>query len=500
MSYPPQPAAPGGQSYPAQQPYGQQPYGTPPPQPYGRQAQPYAQQPQPYAPGPPSGKPPKRRGLRAFLIGLGTLGGLIAIFAGMVIYHVTTRPAQPDIGGDNSPWQKLAAGMTAALAAKDEEAFVKAFKTDELKEKQRKVFRNLVKIPWESAHWETQFARPLNGDMMVVFVHQVKAVDSKPVAETYNWRVDDTITDPKISEVSGSKTLQGKTSDGSFYPAPWDFYEELAVETRDNLVLVADKSQAAEVQRDADVLAQAAKDDLEAWRKSGPAATGGRESARGFFITLEKRREVYNKLYAGEGRENDGLEAGVNMPIPAHGSQASKERVSGGSRIVMDTSLSRFTGADWKNGVTDIGRHEMGHATVELLATEQVIVQGLQNTQMWVIEGFADYLAFRGRDDRARTVAQASLQGYNFDGTLPESLTFYADQAKDRSAHYALGSLGIRYMAQKYGEDKAFAFVAAHYADPKQYKQQITDATGLTVEKFQSDWAAWVRANVPGVR
>ncbi|MCX5210281.1 hypothetical protein OG689_13440 [Kitasatospora sp. NBC_00240] len=515
MSYPPQPnqAQPSPYGQPPQ-PYGQQPqqsYGYPPQQPYGQPAAPQAYGQQPYGvpqqppPGfgqqPPPPERPRRRGLKAVLIVLGTFLGLVALAGGYVVYHISTRPGPVDLSGDNNPYSKIAAGMTAALAAKDEEAFVKSFKSEELKAKQRKVFRNLVKIPWEQAHWETQFAAPLNGDMWVTFVHQIKGVDSKPVGETFNWRVEPGVTAPVITEVSGTKGLTGKTSDGNFYPGPWDLYDELAVEVRDHLVVVADKAQAAEVQRDVDVLAQAAKDDLDAWKKSGPPPAAGRESARGYFIVLEKQREVYNKLYAGDGRENDSLEAGVNMPIPVHApNSTSKDKESGGSRIVMDTSLSRFTSPQWKDGVTDIGRHEMGHATVELLATEEVYVKGLQATQTWVVEGFADYMAFRGKDDLAKADAQASLQGYRFGGALPDSLGFYSDQAKDRSANYALGALGIRYMAQKYGEDKAFAFVAAHYADPKAYEQQITTATGLPLKQFQTEWAAWVRSYVPGIR
>ncbi len=503
MSYPPQPAAPGGQSYPAQQPYSQPYGGVPPQQPYGQQGQPpyghgAPQPPQPYS-QPPSGRPP-RRGLKVLLIVLGTFLGLLALGVGVVVHHVATRPGPKDLTPETGPYQKIADGLTAALAAKDEEAFVKPFKSDPLKEKQRKVFRNLVKIPWETARWETQFAAPLNGDMWVTFVHQIKGVDSKPVGETYNWRVEPGATAPSITDVAGTKNLEGKTSQGDFYPGPWDLYDELAVEVRANLVVVAAQAQAGEVQRDADILAQAAKDDLEAWKKSGPAASGGRTSALGYFVVLEKQRDVYNKLYAGDGRENDSLEAGVNMPIDAYDPKTSKEKESGGSRIVMDTSESRFTSSAWRNGVAEIGRHEMGHATVELFSTEQIYIEGLQDTQMWVVEGFADYMAFRGKDDQARASFQASLKGYAFDGTLPGSLGFYADQAQQRGANYALSALAVRYIGQKYGEDKAFAFVAAHYTDPKAYQQQITTATGLPLKQFQTEWAAWVRTTVPGLR
>ncbi|MFG2823578.1 hypothetical protein ACGFX4_29650 [Kitasatospora sp. NPDC048365] len=532
MSYPQPPTPPGGPQQTPPPPWQEQPAAGPPGQfpsspqfpggPYQQGPQgPYQQGPYqqgPYQQGPfppgqfppgqfptqytpptgPEGRPP-RRGLRALLIVGGVILGIVAIFAGLVVYKISTRPAPVDLSHQISPWQKLADNMTAALAAKDEEAFLKPFLGDPLREQQRKVFRNLVKIPWEQAKWETEYPTPLNGDMMVTFAHQVKGVDNKPVPERYNWRVQPGTGAPVITEVAGAKGRDGKPREDAYYPAPWDYYPDFAVEIRDNLVAIADQKQVAELKRDIEVMSQAAKDDLAAWKKSAPAAPNGRESARGFFVVLEKDRTVYNKLYNGDGRENDKLEAGVNMPVPAYGTEAEKQLVIGGSRIVMDTSLSRFTSADWKNGVTEISRHEMGHALVEVLATEVVLVEGLQDTQTWVVEGFGDYMAFRGKNDRFLADLRASLQGFAFDGELPESMDFYSKTARTRSANYALGASAVRYMAETYGEDKTFAFVIAHYTAPKEYKQQITTATGRSLEQFQTEWAAYVRAKAPGV-
>ncbi|WP_354640932.1 hypothetical protein [Kitasatospora camelliae] len=538
MSFPPPPTAPGGPSQPAQPPFGappgpgapgaqpfpqqQPPFGAPPfgaaPQPPGQQppygAPPFGAAPQPpYAgpfggPQPPYGAPdpygppperPRRLGLKV-LVGVGgTILGLTALVGGLVVYKLASNPGPEPLTPAASPWQTLADGLTSALAAKDEEAFLRRFKGDEVREQQRKVFRNLVKIPWEQASWEASVPDS-NHRIQVVFVHQIKGADVKPVGETYSWTVEPGDTAPWITGVGGYQGIDGKVSQSSYYPAPWDVYDNLAVENRDSLVIVADQSQAGEVKRDADTLAQAARDDLAAWRKNAPTTAPGKQAAGGFFVVLEKRREVYNKLYAGEGKVNDSLEAGVNLSVPAYAPTEPGKRETGGSRIVMDTSLSRFTMDDWKLGVTDIGRHEMGHAIVAPLRSSPGYSAGSRGTQSWVAEGFAEYMATRGKDDIAKQEAQATLKGYTFDGRLPEELTFYSKESKDRSAHYVLGGMALRYMGQKYGEAKVFAFVAAHYNEPDKLREQITEATGLSQEQFEKEWSAWVRSSVPGIR
>ncbi|GHH79034.1 hypothetical protein GCM10018781_56130 [Kitasatospora indigofera] len=456
----------------------------------------------PYPPGsatPTAPQPPHKgrgRGSKVLLIVLATVLGLVVVCLGAVVHHVSNQKRPVHTG---SPWQRVADKMTAALAAKDEQAFLSPFTGEEV-EKQRRVFRNLVKIPWETARWETEFAVPMDGrDMMVTFVHQVQGVDVLPVPEVYNWRVEGGDT-PTITAVGGSKDLKGKVSDGSYYPAPWDYYDDLTVEHRDHLVVVAGKAQGGEVTRDIDLMAQAAHDDLEAWNKSGRPGAGGREAARGFFVVLEKDRAVYNRLYSGEGRDDDALEAGANLALPAYDSKQLAEILSGGSRIVMDTAQGYFTGTDWRDGVTEISRHEMGHAIVAPFRTEAVLVQGLQSTRPWVVEGFAEYMAMRDKGDRAQSGARSALSAYRFDGHLPDGLDVYADDGRARDANYDLAGLAIAYLAETYGEDKAFAFVAAHYAKPKEYEQQIAAATGLPLASFEANWATYVRAKVPTVR
>ncbi|WP_285737419.1 hypothetical protein [Kitasatospora phosalacinea] len=518
---PPYPQAP----HPQQQPYPQPPYPQGPsgpglPQQYPQQFPPHFPQQQPF---PPYGAPqPVRRGgagrkLACAGVVLVVLLGVVA--GGAVLLHVARQRApvrQPlSSSGGGGAWEKVTAGLTAALAAKDEEAFVKPFAAGATKEKQRLVFRNLVKIPWETARWEPGLT--MDGQLTVDFVHQVKGVDNFPITEQYGWKVLSAASGPSpdpmagpppgvdevVTEVGGVKDDRGKDAGFGYYPAPWDAYDELAVQVRDHLVVMSDKGQAAELNRDVDVLARAAADDLAAWQKYGPAPTGDRKGASGFFVVLEKNRDVYNKLYRGDGKPNDSLEAGVNMPMQAaQGPKAGDgELLIGGSRIVMDTTGSRFTSDQWQGGVTDIGRHEMAHAIVAPLLTTSGGFDGSGGPRDWVSEGFAEYMALRGKDSLARDELNAYLKDVPFDGQLPgNGDEFYASDADRRTANYTLSGDALRFMASKYGDAKVFAFVAAQYGQPKEYEQQVTAATGQPLAQFQAAWAAHVRSAVPARR
>ncbi|MGW4804827.1 hypothetical protein [Kitasatospora sp. NPDC004272] len=509
MTYPPQPGA----SAPGQPPYQQQ-Y-QPPHQQQQYQQQPYPPQQhwqQPQFPFPQGPSEPPRRERRVWLRVLAVVSALVLLAAGGLGYAVwRTQQRQAQYAKDNDPakaWRAQFDKMYKALESKDEDAFVEIFAEGPTRDKQRKVFRNLVKMPWDQVGWTAPGA-PVQGVLQVSFVHQVEGVDNLPVAEEYEWLVPDGLfVLPRpglVTEVRGWRDfISGKTVKTSLYPGPWDLYDEMSVEVRDHLVVVSDKAQEAELKRDTEVLAQAARDDLETWRKFGPAQANDRKPGAGFFLVLEKDRDTYNKLYLGENKENDNLEAGVNWEVPTVGEfrkAGEGKSLIGGSRIAMDTNGGRFTGADWRAGVLDIGRHEMGHAmaaTLHVKTDTELLTDDTDAVRHWVSEGFAQYMALRGKDADAKADRDSTLRDYPFSGELPGPGTdFFAKEARERHANYVLAGDAIRFIAEKYGEQKVFSFVTAHYADPTALDQELKDATGLTLAQFQSAWAAHVRATAP---
>lgn len=211
----------------------------------------------------------------------------------------------------------------------------------------------------------------------------------------------------------------------------------------------------------------------------------------GYVVALENQRKTYEKLYRKK-KTDPTSEAGVTFAMPAQDHKGrNKGLITGGARVVMDTGSSRFQGPHWRDGALEISRHEIAHAMVA--PTQGYSSDG--DRQSWAVEGFADYMAFRGNkqlaSSRVSELKKSLSQGGGFDGKLPDNGSFY--EPGGSSPNYTLGYLAIRFIAQKAGEDKAFAFVAEHYRKPRQLSSQLQKATGMGTAQFESAWADYVR-------
>lgn len=182
--------------------------------------------------------------------------------------------------------------------------------------------------------------------------------------------------------------------------------------------------------------------------------------------------------------------------VTAGGTKAKVNVQNGGARIVMDTAQSRFKRPDYAASVLEISHHELAHTLVEPLTGPD------GQAQLWVVEGFAEYMAMRDAPSSATKELRALKAYYSgsyvdpFDGKLPTSENFHSTIDEENSAHYTLGWLGIRFIAEKYGEDKALAFVAEQYKNPKGMDAQLTKATGMGTDEFQDAWADYVRKQI----
>ncbi|MEU9503148.1 hypothetical protein [Streptomyces sp. NPDC048196] len=448
--------------------------------------------PQPFAPPPP---PKRNTGKIVGFIALGIC--FLLLGGGGAVFLFSSKGSTPIKGV--SPTQPVYEALNKALANKDEDAFLKPFQGDALKTQQRKVFRNLVKVPFKTARFE-RVARTAGGEVEgVSFVHQIKGVDVAPVYEEYAFTfTKDAAGAQVVTDVKGADHPFPDTS-GAFYPAPWDVYDDMAVEQLGRVVVISDKAHAADTQRFTPYIAKAADDDVAAWDRS---SAGESMVSKGALVVLEPKRDVYSRFYR-EGEENDALEAGANLVLPRHGADSEDKTQFGGSRIVMDSSLSRFTSRDWRRGVKQISRHEIGHAMVAPYNSARGALPVEVDT--WVSEGFAGYM--ESRDNPAQTQAdnRSTLQGYLMDyATTPESDrdSFYAQDANERHQNYVLARLAIRYMAEKYGEKGTFNFVTAEYRDPGYHSQKAHFQQYLGVDRstFMEKWRAFVRKEVPGVR
>ncbi|SDP65821.1 hypothetical protein SAMN04487981_13161 [Streptomyces sp. cf386] len=525
MSYPPPPGGPGG-AYPQGPPQGQggwvpQQGGTP----YQPQSTPgyvgYPPQPQPGAvpgwPGPhqpyPQQQPPggggggdQGKGLKKAVIGVVVLAVLAVLgVGGLAVYQAVGGGSLPSAGGDEQSEQLLSQadieelldGRSQALKSGDEDAYLAPF-TGKAKDTQQNLFQNLRKIPFAQAEYSIlnqsgnttdEYGDGATVALDVAFVHKIQNVDVRPVSEWYRWIIkrESKDAEPQITRVGPSPDAYGSAS-YVYNSAPWDLYEDMHVVKQDHTLTISDKKYAADTDRFAPYIEKAAKDDIELWKSKGPAGT---ETPTGFVAVLERDRKTYSSLYGSESVE---WEAGQSVAMPAFDADSSgdeKDLEYGGARVKMDMSGNRFTNAAyWPKLVQEISHHEFAHAIVQPLEG----ASGFDSetyTNWWVVEGFADYVAFRFDRELGEWSIRNDVTGKEFGGSLPNEAGF----DDEVSTNYTLSYMAIRFIAEKGGEAAALKFVTDHYDNPDQLDQQLRTATGMGESEFEAAWARYVRSN-----
>ncbi|MFE2873053.1 hypothetical protein [Embleya sp. NPDC059259] len=390
--------------------------------------------------------------------------------------------------------QTLADRRTRALLDRDEQSFTADLDPDvpDLVTGQLRLFVNLGRMSFDRIGYrvETVQTMPVSDDRITAYVdvsfdHRISAADTATVGEGYRWTV--------IRAGPGAPLLitavDGTPYDGAGYayardyPAPWD-HADLTVVRRDHVVVLADPATSAGAERLADDAEEAARADIDIWADGGPPGT-----APGFVIVPVADRDTFYRLYGGRTGEH-GEESGLTYALRTI-DPAGKGRF-GGSRIVLDTTSGWFTSPNPQR-LGELLRHEMAHALVTPLRNEVPN----QDQPVWVVEGFADWLALRGRtllgtDElyEARTYLAAN----RFSGKLPTDNELYQADTVGNAAAYELAHLAIRRIEEIGGSPAVYGFVTAVYADPSPaaVDAAIGRATGMPRAKFEADWAARV--------
>jgi hypothetical protein len=475
--------------------------------PYGAPAQQQGWYPPPV---PPPGNSGEGKGLKRAVIGLLVLA-VVAVFGvgGLALYKAVGGGSLPGAqdGGDGEQQilssdeiSTLLNGRTNALKSGNEDEFLQPF-VGAAKHRQREIFKNLRKIPFAESKYmvlkqtgdgSDEWGSDVRLTLDVAFVHQIKGVDVRPVSEWYRWTVEkeSESAEPRISEVGGSP---GASTLGNavYYPAPWDLYDDMYVKRQAHTITISAKKNAADAGRFAPIVEESAKKDLGLW---GSSTSSVPNTPEGFLVVLEPDRKTYSKMYNNNG-DDQGWDAGQSVPMPAFntGYSDDEDRLEyGGARIKMDTSAGQFTSSAWRRGVGEISRHEIAHALVQPQDPGAYGEDEKTSIRAWVVEGFAEYVAYRFDQALGDQQVHRDLAEEEFNGELPGQ-DFEAGYSV--SANYALSYLANRFIAEKGGEEALFEFVVDHYRHPTNLDQQLQKAVGMNESEFQTAWAQYVRSN-----
>ncbi len=447
----------------------------------------------PPAPVPP---PPPRRSGRGLWIALGAVGAvLLVLLVGSVVAVSTFLGRSADDAGSDDIGTMLAE-HTRALAEKDLAAYLAPFDPadKDLVARQTALFHNLTKLPLAEARYAEFGATPSTEgtfDVKVTFVHRFEGADRSPVEELYRWTVTRAGGDAplKVTDVGGGLPASEGRDMTTYYPAPWDRGRPIHVEKTPHTVVIADESLKAEAQRYAPLAERAATENLAAWRAGGVAA----EVPEAFVVALVKGKKELGSLY--RTTKETPIESGVAIPVPPAGAiDGTAEQDVATSRVVIDVADEyHFTKGDRK---LEIFRHELAHAIVSVLVERGSGATALDGPEKWVVEGFAEYLAHGGEPFTASDRTGESkpiLRSYDYRQKLPGNASWEVEGRL--SYHYWLGHSAISYLAERYGEQKVYRFVAEHYrgAPVDEVTQEVL---GVSYADFEAGWATHLRSAV----
>ncbi|WNZ12263.1 hypothetical protein [Streptomyces sp. 11x1] len=126
-------------------------------------------------------------------------------------------------------------------------------------------------------------------------------------------------------------------------------------------------------------------------------------------------------------------------------------------------------------------------------------------TPLWLSEGYADWVGYRGTGRAASDVAP-ELQRAAGEGRLPAALPAdedfgFADDSGKLAQAYESGWLACRLIADRWGEmrlDEFYRAVGAHGEREGAVEGALEEVLGTTVEGFTGEWREYARAQLGG--
>ncbi|MEV8586338.1 hypothetical protein AB0424_05270 [Streptomyces sp. NPDC051180] len=392
-------------------------------------------------------------------------GAAVCLLAALSALTGCTSAGPPGPAGPSSKEvQNLLDGHAKALLDRDEAGYLAAL-DPALAPAARTEFDRLAKVPLGGVDYRVTDVDPAGEGRATVEAelgYRIKGYDSGPSTTA---RVLDLAERDGRWYVTGDRAAEG---------APQQLWQQGAVESvtgRRSLVLGVGQSE--ERLRE---IAAAADRAVPAVGRAWNGSWAGR-----IVVLVPASVEAMGRLLGGPAASYRGI-AAVTTGQAGGGPQAPADRV------IVNPDAYAVLGAFGRQMVLT---HETTHVATRIRTTAA--------TPVWLSEGFADWVAYRGS---GRTAAQAApelaraVRAGDLPAGLPEDADFgFGGDADALARAYEGGWLACEMIADRWGAPALTGFyraVGAHPAREGALEKALHDVLGTTPEQFTADWRAYV--------
>jgi hypothetical protein len=291
--------------------------------------------------------------------------------------------------------------------------------------------------------------------------HRIEGVDSKPVATP--WLA--------IFGYTGGKWLIVGNGTGKDLPTgeagqPWDASGPITVVRSERVVAVLSAESGKPPADGGQALLQLAETGLQQVAAVRPGGWDGK-----VVLTAVADRQIFDTYFA-EAQDRVGQVAAIAVPYYSAVAEWSSQPAYATTRIVFNPSELSAPKAELQHDLT----HEFTHAAMGPVTGPY--------TPRWLVEGFAEYVAYKdGRFDAAG-IRQAL--GDLAIGTFPDDKQFY-----EEPRNYVSGWLACRMIAETYGQDKLIAFYEG-FLRLSEVESVSREVLGVGRPQLEQQWRDYV--------
>ncbi|MFD6057541.1 peptidase MA family metallohydrolase [Rhodococcus wratislaviensis] len=292
----------------------------------------------------------------------------------------------------------------------------------------------------------------------------------KPVALVVARRGD------RWALVSDSATVDGERRT---WRGPWDFGPVVSrrVDTGDGRtsVVLGHPENAAMVDRLADELPAAVVNATQLW---------GSNWAGRALVWVAGSQDEFTALVGPNHDGRDIAAVAISDAVDPDAATVTGQRI-----VFSPASADRLTEVTRRA----ILRHELIHVAAR--------AETVDRSPMWVLEGYAEYAAYRGTGEAERQIAPALTAQVGAEGPpteFPEDTDFSGYGERGSVAYETAWSINA-FVAEQYGESRLTALyrtLAVGEADPETVDGRLSDVLGVDADQFRDRWTDWVGAHL----